>query len=330
MPEPGVPADAPVRPDLTRDPVAAVLAAHDARRDLALATSGTTGHTGRRVVRTTDSWWASFEAYSELSGVGPGARVWVPGPLRATMNLFAAVHATASGATLVDRPDVADHACLTPAHLARFGDRLHAGTHVVVAGDRLPAAIATTAGERGLRVRTYYGAAELSFVAAGMSADDLQAFPGVHVEIRNGVIWVRSPYLCRGYVDGTSGALRRDGAWASVGDVGRFDGDTLIVVGRPGHIVTGGATVSIAEVETALGCAARGPFAVVGLPHPTLGSVLAAVVTDPDDEARLRSHAERLPPTHRPRLWFHRPVLPLTRAGKLDRPTLANLLGAPW
>ena len=76
------------------DPVAAVLAAREEGRDLILATSGTTG-VPRTVVRSTESWWASFAPYTDLSGVTAGSRVWVPGPLTGTMNLFAAVHARA-------------------------------------------------------------------------------------------------------------------------------------------------------------------------------------------------------------------------------------------
>ena len=318
--------DALVRPDLAADPVAAVLSAHEDGRRLALATAGTTGGTGRRVVRSTTSWWASFDAYTDLSGVTRDARVWVPGPLRATMNLFAAVHAAVAGARLVDAPEPATHACLTPAQLDRDGRRLRGGTWVVVAGDRLPPVPARAAADRGLVTAHYYGAAELSFVAAGSSADDLRPFAGVDVEIRDGVVWVRSPYLSDGYAEGADGPFRREGDWATVGDLGRVDGDSLVVLGRPGHIVTGGATVSLAEVEAALGAAARSPFAVIGLPHASLGSVLAVVVTDPADEGRLRQHARALPRAQRPRLWYRRPALPMTPAGKVDRAALAESL----
>ena len=108
------------------DPVAAVLAARDEGRDLILTTSGTTG-VPRTVVRTTESWWASFAPYTDLSGVTAGSRVWVPGPLTGTMNLFAAVHARVVGASLVERGR-ASHACLTPALLDRHLDLLPRGT----------------------------------------------------------------------------------------------------------------------------------------------------------------------------------------------------------
>ena len=74
------------------DPVAAVLEAHDRDELIALQTSGTTSEP-RAVVRTTSSWVDSFPHVSRLTGIDRRSRVWVPGPLTATMNLFAAVHA---------------------------------------------------------------------------------------------------------------------------------------------------------------------------------------------------------------------------------------------
>ncbi len=281
------------------------------------------------VLRSTASWWDSFEAYAGLTGVAAGARVWVPGPLSATMNLFAAVHAHVSGATLSGDPATATHACLTPAQLDRLGSRLPTGTAVVVAGDRLPAALAERAIALGLRVSHYYGAAELSFVAAGSSG--LTAFPGVEIELRDEVIWVRSAYVCEGYAEGAGPLLMQDG-WATVGDTGRWDAAEgerrrLVVLGRPDHVVTAGATVSLAAVEEELARAARGPLAVCGLPHPTLGSVLTAVLTDAADLEPARAYArEHLSPAQRPRRWHVLDTLPLTPAGKLDRSALTQEL----
>lgn len=304
------------------DPVAEVLAAHRAGRDLLLHTSGSTA-AARPVLRSTASWWDSFAAYSTLSGVGTGARLWVPGPASATMNLFAAVHARVVGATLVSRPEDATHACLTPALLARRGDRLAAGTRVVVAGDALSPAQHATATARGLEVVHYYGAAELSFVAAGPHAGALRAFPGVQVRVVAGEIRVRSPYVARP----GSGALRLEDGWATVGDRGRLDGDRLVVLGRPGTVTTAGATVSPAEVEAELSTVARGDCAVVGVPDPDLGAVLVAVLTDPGDRERLASHARRrLAPALRPRRWQLVDELPLNGAGKVDRVRLGELV----
>ncbi|EWT04083.1 hypothetical protein N864_16065 [Intrasporangium chromatireducens Q5-1] len=94
------------------------------------------------------------------------------------MVLFAAVHAAVVGATRMGDPAAATHACLTPAQLELRGAELPRGTLVVVAGATLPERLALAAAARGLTVSHYYGAAELSFVAAGRSGDGLRPFAG--------------------------------------------------------------------------------------------------------------------------------------------------------
>lgn len=308
------------RPSESVDPVAVVLEAHAAGDDLVVGTSGTTT-SARDVVRSTASWWSSFDAYTELSGVSSGARLWLPGPLAATMNLFAAVHARVAGAVLVDHPDEATHACVTPAVLARRGGELPRGTRVVVGGDALPPRLHDRFSEH-LALGHYYGAAELSFVACGPHAGDLRAFPGVDIAVVDGEIRVRSPYLA---LPG-SGSLRVVDGWATVGDVGRMENDRLVVLGRPDAVVTAGATVVLADVEATLAPAAAAPYALVGVPHAELGAVLGAVVTDARDRDRLAAHARgQLAPAQRPRLWRVAAELPLTDAGKVDRAALAEL-----
>jgi long-chain acyl-CoA synthetase len=66
---------------------------------------------------------------------------------------------------------------------------------------------------------------------------------------------------------------------------------------------------------------------VVGMPHDTMGSVLAAVLTSRGDFPRCRDDARRLlAGAHRPRLWFHVDHLPLTPQGKVDRGALVSML----
>jgi long-chain acyl-CoA synthetase len=313
------------------DPVAAFLAAHEHARPVALATSATAG-LPRTVVRTTESWVCSFPPVSDLIGLSSDSRVWVPGPLRATMNLFAAVHATHVGAGLVDSPVEASHAHLTPGALAACLDRRVAldGVTVVVAGDRLSPGLHARAIDAGARLHHYYGAAELSFVAWGRHADDLRPFPGVEVAMRDGEIWVRSRYLCSGY-DGPPGALRRDqDGFATVGDRGLLSAGRLVVLGRPDAVTTGAETVVVAEIEGTLRPSARGEVVVVGVPHPALGAVLAVALTRADDFPAVSARAwECLDGAHRPRLWFHVPVLPMTAAGKVDRGAVVSSVSRP-
>lgn len=344
-----------VRPDEHADPVAAVRSAHRRGLPLSLATAGTTA-TSRRVRRTTASWWGSFATYADLTGVRAGARVWLPGPTTSTMVLFAAVHAAESGAVLVSDPAQATHACLTPAQLWQHATRLAPGTIVTTAGAAQPEAVTTLAQERRLDLRTYYGAAELSFVAADPDGGGLRAFDQVELSVRDGVVWVRSPWLSDGYDDAntlqdvnaprlhtsrtpggrtpggrtpgshTPSSFARDAdGWASVGDLGRLDEHgVLTILGRPEAITTAGATVLIADIEALLAPAASAPFAVHEVSHPTLGAVVAVTVTASADRERLLSYAKtHLPATHRPRVARHTDQLPLTPAGKLDRAALS-------
>jgi long-chain acyl-CoA synthetase len=297
------------------DPVAAVLQAHRDGAPLVLGTSGSTGRS-RGVRRTTASWFDSFPVVAELTGLGRGARVWVPGPLAGTMNLFAAVLARWAGATLVDRLPDATHAHLTPTVLRRLGPEDLAGRHVTVAGDRLDQASYDVAVAAGARVAHYYGAAELSFVGWGAHEDDLAVFPGVEVSVRDGVLWARSPYLAE--VPTVEG-------FATVGDRGELDGTRLRVHGRgDAAVLTGGATVLVEDVETALRPVAGGEVVVLGVPHADLGQVVGAVLTDAADLSACR--AVPLPPSHRPRLWYAVPSLPRTAAGKVDRAALGALV----
>jgi long-chain acyl-CoA synthetase len=314
------------------DPVTAVLDAHERGELISLQTSGTTSRP-RSVVRTTASWVDSFPHVSRLAEIDRSSRVWVPGPLAATMNLFAAVHARSVGATLVDAPGDATHAHLTPATLltALSGDADLHGVHVVVAGDRLSRDTAARARASGARTNHYYGAAELSFVAWGGHEEDLRPFPGVDVQIRDDVIWVRSPYLSRGYADGADGPFAvDDDGFATVGDRGSVEQGVLTVTGRgTAMVLTGGATVLVADVEQALRRAAGSEVVIVGVPHPRLGQVVGAVVTEAATAAGLRVIARaELAPAQQPRLWFAVPSFPVTATGKVDRTALSAMAAA--
>lgn len=313
------------------DPVAAVLDAHDRGELIRLRTSGTTSEP-RAVVRTTGSWVDSFPHVSRLAGIDRHARVWIPGPLSATMNLFAAVHARYTGAAVVDTPGAATHAHLTPAllHAALQQGTDLAGVRVVVAGDRLPRDLAERARATGAQVSHYYGAAELSFVAWGTDEQDLRPFPGAEVQVREGVLWVRSPYLSRGYV-GADGPFTLDADnFATVGDRGSLEGGVLTVAGRGAEVVLiGGATVLVADVELGLRRAGVQDVVVVGIPHRRLGQVVAAVVADGDVADRARAAVlDELSPSQRPRVWFHLPQFPVTAGGKVDRAAVAALAEA--
>src|SRR5699024_4537613 len=190
----------------------------------------------------------------------------------------ASVHARWAGATLVADLEAATHAHLTPTALLRVLDTRPvelAGRHLVVAGDRVDDETRDRVRAAGAGLSHYYGAAETSFVAWGAHAEALRPFPGVEVETRDGELWVRSPHLADGYLE-TEHTLRGDAdGWVTVGDRGEVVAGSVHVHGREGGITTAGATVRIAEIEHTLRPHASGEVAVIGLPHPDLGEVVA-------------------------------------------------------
>ncbi len=308
--------------------------------DLVLFTSGSSGR-ARAVVRSLASWTASLEPLTAVTTLRRTDVVWLPLPLSSTLSLYGAFHAAALGAA-VRRDDAALPADVTAAHLvpellARAVEAAESGVPhrlrvVVVAGAALVPALRGRAERLGWRVVEYYGAAELSFVGCRTAAGPMRDFPGARTRLDDGTLWVRSPYLARGYLDDApGGALRRDGCWATVGDRAVSDCDGWQVCGRGDAAVqTGAATVLVEEVEAAV-AALPGvrDVAVLGLPHAQLGQVVAAVVAVQAGVRRvdLDRGVRHLPSPARPRRWLHASALPRTSAGKLARTEVAALAG---
>jgi acyl-CoA synthetase (AMP-forming)/AMP-acid ligase II len=263
--------------------------------------------------------------------------VWLPVPLTSTLSLYGGLHARAVGARTHRGPGLPATATAThlvPTVLAHACDQVEGGAPsrlrcVVVAGAALPAAQRARAERLGWQVLEYYGAAELSFVGLRRGPGPMADFPGAQTRLDDDLLWVRSPYVCRGYLtDDAPGALRRDGEWVSVGDRARRVDAGWEVLGRgSAAVTTGGHTVLVEDVERAL-AAVPGVLdvAVLGLPHAALGEQVAAVVVT--EEGVRRRHLERsvrdLPPAARPRRWLQAPSVPRTSSGKIRRDEVAR------
>lgn len=301
---------------------------------------------------------SSLFLFAALHGLHAGARVHLVNP----------TNQDAVGAAVdAERPTVVH---LVPAMLAGLLRRVESNTAlrrravaslraVVCAGSPLRPALRRrlTRLLPGVRPVEYYGSSELSFVGwrdARPGCSGFQLMPDVTVELRGregaitspgevGTIHVKSPYLFTGYLPpaahtGPPGRGDREdhrdpAGFVTIGDQGRWCPDgTLEVVGRPGEILhCAGTTVAAAEVEAALR-AAPGirDVMVVGLPHPRLGQLPAAlVVVDRDVPSRglLRRYAgDRLPPAHRPRAWYVVSTLPAADDRAAARARLARRL----
>jgi long-chain acyl-CoA synthetase len=153
-----------------------------------------------------------------------------------------------------------------------------------------------------------------------------------------GELWVRGPQVVKGYWNRPEEtALVFTNGWLHTGDVARIDDEGFIyIVDRAKDvIIRGGENVYSVEVEAAL---FEHPdvadAAVIGVPHPTLGEEVGAVVIvrpgrtiDPDE---LRRHvAERLARYNVPtQIWFREGHLPRNPAGKVLKRQLRDELVA--
>ena len=144
-------------------------------------------------------------------------------------------------------------------------------------------------------IRVFYGSTEAGSVACLDHADIQRKpgscgppAPGVKTCIsEEGELCVSSAVLFDGYLDdpdATTDCLR-DG-WYRTGDLADEDDDGyLSIVGRRGDLIrTGGESVVPGEVEAVLaGHPSVGDVAVLGLPDPTWGEVVCAVVVPVPD-----------------------------------------------
>lgn len=337
----------------------------DGEAFMVLPTSGTTT-TPRAVVRSAQSWRSSLAPFTQVTAITASDVIWAPGTAGSTMALFAAWHALALGLEVVCsgpwRGVPADDAAVRRATVVHcvppvLGDivaRVVGGglpqlRLAVVAGALLPDRLRSAARKAGLDLLEYYGAAELSFVAAGRDA--LRPFPGVEVQVRDGILWCRSPYLAHAVLGPGGAYVRGPGGWASVGDRARLDGDGVIALhGRRAGLLVGGHVVLADDVEQAFADAA-GVREVVCLAarEERLGDVVVAVVvpdrrsgqeragelagsstpqSDRELVAALRSLARtRLPRPARPVRYVVLDEVPRTPGGKVSRTHLATSLG---
>ncbi|MBT1001842.1 AMP-binding protein [Paenarthrobacter sp. DKR-5] len=342
-------------------------------------TSGTTA-LPKAFSRTRRSWQLSLEVTGQLFGLHDGAATLAPGPLSSGVNLYALAeclregtpfHTVAGGTAealeALGREDIG-RLVVVPAQLRLLAERAGASPEGRAAGRRLSSIVsggakldpATRAAARAWApeavIHEYYGASELSFVAASRQAPGEPAlpgtavgrpFPGVSVAVlddqgqpcgpgRSGNICVDSALISRGYLWGDDRAgLRRFGRWATVQDQGCLDDDGVLhFLGRKADmLVTSGRNVFPQEVEAALaGVAGVRQVIAAGVADGRRGmKVVAAVLADGDLRAQdlRRQAAGALAEAARPRRYYRLRELPLTAAGKLSRALLADwVLGA--
>jgi long-chain acyl-CoA synthetase len=309
----------------------------------------TSGSSGRPkvLVRTRDSWLRSFAALGPLPGP-----VLLPGPPSSSLFLFGALHALWCGAepALRHRLHLADARRAGTVHLVptALADLLRdveassvgtaspggpAPAAVVCGGAHLPDDLRTRFARLlpGTELIEYYGSAEHSLIAVRRGgAAELRPGDGVDLQVRDGVLWVRSPLAAAGRL--RDGVVEPAAEWTTVGDrVELIATGGLLVHGRGSATIScGGRLVAAEEVEAVLrGAPGVRDLLVAATPHPRLGALVTAVVETGPSLRDLRAAARAgLEPAKRPRRWLEVPALPRTASGKPARGLVAGQLAA--
>ena len=225
-------------------------------------------------------------------------------------------------------------------------------SRVLSGGSPVPPELVHRAEQRfGAQFTTVYGQTELSPVVTqtrpGDSPDDKattagRPLPQVEVAIRDPVTGDTVPFgqpgesCARGYQamlgyfdmpDRTAETVDRDG-WVHTGDLGILDDrGYLQVTGRlKDMIIRGGENIYATEIEQLLFThPGVRDVAVLGLPDPTWGEIVTAVVV-PTHPGQLPAVTElhdlcrtHLAPHKTPTRWFQATELPLTGSGKIQK-----------
>jgi fatty-acyl-CoA synthase len=231
---------------------------------------------------------------------------------------------------------------------------------VLSGGSPVPPELARRVEQRfGAQFTTVYGQTELSPVVTQTSPDDSpedkastagRPLPQVEVAVRDpvtgqtalagqqGEICARGYQAMLGYFnmpERTADTIDPDG-WLHTGDLGILDErGYLRVTGRiKDMIIRGGENIYASEIEQVLfSHPGVRDVAVLGLPDPTWGEIVAAVVV-PADPDKVPAAAElyglcrtHLAPHKTPARWFQAAELPLTGSGKIQKFRLSEQIG---
>lgn len=205
---------------------------------------------------------------------------------------------------------------------------------VLLGGAATPPDLLERARDRGVRVFTTYGMSETS----GGCVYNGEPLRGANVHLdSDGVIHLSGPMLARGYrgSPGLNAVAAFDRGWFRTGDLGRWVGDRLEVLGRADDlIITGGVNIAPALVERVLaGHSGVREVCALGVPHAEWGQeVVAAVVpADPASPPPLEdlraAVRQQVGAAAAPKRIAFLPELPLRGPGKPDRRALQEVFG---
>ena len=313
--------------------------------DFLTLTGGSTG-APKIIHRSQASWMASFDINARLFNLNPADTVAIPGQLNHSLALYGLLEALHLGmdAHVVEglrpsglRQALADNRIsvlyATPTQLNMLlqgADTPLPGVRLILCGGGALNEVARMQVAKifpNADLRVFYGSAETSFITISDAQTPRgsvgQAYPGVEIQIDAGEVFVRSPYLFRGYASGHQ-AKWKEGR-ISVGELGSMDANgQLRILGRKDRAITiADQTVHPEAIEDRVAARFEGlACAAVAMTDALRGLRLALVVEAEQNTALSRSIQRvirtELGPIATPSDVLFRSELPRSSSGKVD------------
>lgn len=316
------------------------------RKGFAVLTSGSSG-LPKVFFRSDDSWADFFPVQNRIFHIDGASKLYLQGSMAFTGNLNMALAFLWEGATLVGTQKVrpkqwmADiekeqvtHIYMIPSKLAVLGRvprNADTVTHILTGSQLMTGNVLSALSERFPKSRTilYYGASEMSYVtyiegeAIRNQPDSVgKPFPGISLSIRNGEIYVHTPY----------------GIWGTAQpmtchDLGRLDEEgCLHFLGRREDVyhVKGNHVSKQKVLSHLLMLPGIEEAELIGMPMPHGDDRLCAFLVgnqEWDDRELIHALKEKLQPWEIPVRFLRLSHLPRTSTGKTDRRALERLAG---
>ncbi len=302
---------------------------------------GTSGSTGliKEVAFTRSALIASAQASNKFIGATPGAQWSLLLPVTHIAAVNVIIRSMELGTLPVDLRNFdgdyprVDFTSIVPTQLfralnsdARLLQHLQSTSAVLVGGAALAPALRAQAKAAGINIVETYGMTE----TCGGCVYEGQALSGVEFAINErGVIEIRGSVLASDYLN-SSELFHLEHGWFTTNDLGEINDGKLRVLGRADDvIISGGENLSLTAIEATLSirfpdleCAA---FAVNDLQW---GQALHIAIVGRASETDISHYLEAaLGEIAKPKGIHTMESLPLLGIGKVDRSTLAKMVG---